>query len=188
MDIKLMVQSTPNPNALKFVLSIPVKTEGKATYKSPDECIGNNLSLMIFSIEHVAELFFFDNYITVTQDGKGDWDKLEEQIKQVILDNIEDHEPDFANPEPRKIQLQDQTQTDNPEVAKIEAILNQSIRPALQMDGGDLQVIRLDGNILKINYQGACGSCPSSSMGTLKAIESLLRNEYNPDLVVEMAA
>ena len=65
--------------------------------------------------------------------------------------------------------------------------MDRTIRPALQMDGGDLQIIALDGNTLTVNYQGACGSCPSSSMGTLKAIEGILRDEFNPDLVVELA-
>ena len=185
MDTKLMVQSTPNPNALKFVLNKQVKTEGKATYKRPIDCIGNHIASLLFALEHVSEVFFFDNYITVTQNGDADWDQLETKVKQIILDNIDTHDPNFTVPEPRKVQP---TQSDNPEIAKIEAILNQTIRPALQMDGGDLEVIALDGNVLKVNYQGACGSCPSSSMGTLKAIENLLKNEYKPDLVVELAA
>ena len=184
-DIKLMVQSTPNPNALKFVLNVPVKTEGKATYKKPIECVDNRLAGTLFALEHVAEVYFFDNYITVTQNGDADWDELEEKVKKIILENMADHNPNFEVPQPVKMQL---PQNDNPEIAKIDAILDQTIRPALQMDGGDIQLMELNGNVLKVNYQGACGSCPSSSMGTLKAIESLLRNEYNPDLVVEMAA
>ena len=186
MDIKLMVQSTPNPNALKFVLNTSVKTEGKATYKSPNACADNKLAALLFSIPHVEEVFFFDNYITVTQNGDGDWDQMEEKIKATILNNIAGHDPNFEVPQPLKTQAL--PQTDNPEIAKIETILNQTIRPALQMDGGDIQIMELEGNVLRVNYQGACGSCPSSSMGTLKAIENLLRNEYNPDLVVEMAA
>lgn len=185
METKLMVQSTPNPNALKFVLNTPIKTEGKATYKKPEECGDNNLARLLFSIPTVSEVFFFDNYITVTQNGNGDWDELEEQIKKIILENIASHNPNFEQQKPVKLQL---PQTDNPEIAKIEAILNQTIRPALQMDGGDIQIMALNGNVLRVNYQGACGSCPSSSMGTLKAIENLLKNEYNQDLVVEMAA
>jgi Fe-S cluster biogenesis protein NfuA len=185
-DIKLMVQSTPNPNALKFVLNKPVKNEGKAIYKTASEAADNAIASQIFAIPYIAEVYFFDNYITVTQNGDADWDELEEKIKKIILDNITSHNPDFQGPQPLKTQFQ--PQSDNPEIAKIEVILNQTIRPALQMDGGDIQIVALEGNILQVNYQGACGSCPSSSMGTLKAIENLLRNEYNPDLVVEMAS
>jgi Fe-S cluster biogenesis protein NfuA len=58
------------------------------------------------------------------------------------------------------------------------------VRPGLQADGGDLEVLELDGNILTIRYQGACGGCPSAMMGTLQAIESILREEFNPYLEV----
>jgi NFU1 iron-sulfur cluster scaffold homolog, mitochondrial len=101
----------------------------------------------------------------------------------VILDNIGTHNPNFAVEEKKQVRATPST----PEIAQIEEILDRTIRPALQMDGGDLQVMGLDGNVLTVNYQGACGSCPSSSAGTLKAIEGILRDEYNPDMVVELA-
>ena len=56
------------------------------------------------------------------------------------------------------------------------------------MDGGDLSIIEFENNVLKVLYHGACGSCPSSTAGTLKAIENILRDEYKPCLVVELAA
>lgn len=182
MEIQLQIQSTPNPNALKFVLNVPVKTEGKATYKNAEECHTNLLARLLFNIPHVAEVYFFDNYITVTQDGESDWEALEEQIKSVILNNIQNHDPDFKIEQVQKISA-----PQSPEVEKINMILDQTVRPALQADGGDLQVISFENNVVRVNYQGACGSCPSSAMGTLKAIENILKEEFNPNTVVELA-
>ncbi len=183
MEVKMLIQSTPNPNALKFVLSVPVKLQGNVTYKSVSDCGTNTLAALLFSIPSITEVYFFDNYITVTQDGNIDWDTIEDQIKSVILNNIENHNPDFEVEAKQSVKAAPAT----PEIAKIEEILDRTIRPALQMDGGDLQVVSLEGNTLSINYQGACGSCPSSAMGTLKAIEGILRDEFNPDMVVELA-
>ena len=182
MEIQLQIQSTPNPNALKFVLNVPLKTEGKATYKNAEECHTNPLARLLFGIPHVGEVYFFENYITITQDGEGEWELLEEKIKTTILDNIKDHDPNFSTESAPKISA-----PRTPEITKIEAILDQTIRPALQADGGDLQIISFENNILKVNYQGACGSCPSSAMGTLKAIENILKEDFNPDTVVELA-
>lgn len=182
MDIRLQIQSTPNPNALKFVLNTVVKAEGKATYKSAEECHTNPLARLLFSIPHIAEVYFFENYITVTQDGSGDWDALEDKIKSTILENITKHDPHFSTDSAPKIAA-----PRTPEIQKIDSILDQTIRPALQMDGGDLQIVSLEKDLLKINYQGACGSCPSSAMGTLKAIENILKEEFNPNIVVELA-
>ena len=183
MDVKMMVQSTPNPNALKFILNVPLKTDGNVTYKSASDCGDNLLAASILSIGNVREVYFFDNYITVTQDGNADWDELEDQIKKAILENIGDHDPNFKAEEKKQVRIAPAS----PEISKVEEILDRTIRPALQMDGGDLQVVGLDGNILSVVYQGACGSCPSSAMGTLKAIENILRDEYNPEMVVELA-
>ncbi|MFZ1519381.1 MAG: NifU family protein, partial [Ignavibacteriaceae bacterium] len=57
-------------------------------------------------------------------------------------------------------------------------------RPALAGDGGGLEVLGLDGYTVKIRYQGACGSCPSSISGTLMAIEGLLKRDVNPAINV----
>ena len=182
-EIRIMVQSTPNPNALKFILNTLVKSEGKATYKNAEECHTNPLARQIFSTPHVTEVYFFDNYITVTQDGNGDWDTLEEQIRTKIMENIATHDPNFVVQQPVK-----KTQVPStPELSKIEQILDETIRPALQMDGGDIQVVGYENNVVFVNYQGACGSCPSSAMGTLKAIENILRDEFNPQVEVQLA-
>jgi Fe-S cluster biogenesis protein NfuA len=184
MDIRILIQSTPNPNALKFVLNVPVKNEGKVTYKNVDQCKDNPLAAALFTVSNITEVYFYDNYITVTQDGTLDWDAIEDQIKKIILEYAPNHDPNFNVEETAR----PKTVSDNPDIEKINAILDRTIRPALQMDGGDLHIASLEGNLLLVNYQGACGSCPSSTMGTLKAIESILKDEYNPEITVEIGS
>lgn len=186
-DIRLGIQSTPNPNALKFVVSAPVKTEGNVTYKRMEDCGDNKLAKAIFEVSNfITEVYFFDNYITVTQNGGIDWEQLEEKIKAAILANIAGHNPDFKHEEPKK-ELLYSAAPDSPEIQKINSILDQTVRPALQMDGGDLQIVDYQGKVLKINYQGACGSCPSSTMGTIYAIQNILRDNFDPEITVEVA-
>ena len=185
-DVRLLIQSTPNPNALKFVLNVPVKKEGNFTYKTAEDCGDNPLAKAVFEQDAaVKEVYFFDNYITVTQNGNADWDDLEEKVKTTIMANIKDHNPDFKTPEPTADTSQ--TFATGPEVDQINAILDQTVRPALQMDGGDIQLVSYEDNTLKVFYQGACGSCPSSSMGTMMAIQNILRDQFNPEITVEIA-
>ena len=186
MDYKLIVQSTPNPNALKFVLNVPVRNQGNVTYKSADECAHNPLAKHLFEISpSVAEVYFFDNYITVTQDGNGDWDELETTIRKAILAGIAGHDPDFKVDAPKK--QGPRPAASSAEITRINAILDETVRPALQMDGGDIQVVDYGDNVLKVFYQGACGSCPSSTMGTLMAVENILKDQFNPNVKVEIA-
>ena len=73
---------------------------------------------------------------------------------------------------------------DNPKIAEIDALLDERIRPYLASDGGWLEIIDLEDKTLKIRYQGACGSCPSSLTGTLSAIENMIRDEIDPEIEV----
>lgn len=185
MEPQLMIQGTPNPNALKFVLNVPVKTQGNWTYRSAAECADNSLAKALFEADaHILAVYFFDNYITVTQDGAADWNGLEEKIRTMILSKIKDHDPGFKTEEP-KTPLPFAVK-ENPALDKINAILDQTVRPALQMDGGDIQLVSYENNVLRVFYEGACGSCPSATMGTLQAIENILRDQFNPEIVVEL--
>jgi len=80
--------------------------------------------------------------------------------------------------DPEKLSPEDRDRLD-----RINAALDEQVRPYLQNDGGDLYVVGLEGNRLSVHYQGACGSCPSSLSGTLAGIESLVR-QIEPDLEV----
>ena len=66
----------------------------------------------------------------------------------------------------------------------VEAVMEESIRPALANDGGGLEVIEVDGPIVRIRYQGACGGCPSSTGGTLRVIENHLKSQLDPEIKV----
>ena len=151
MDIKLMIQSTPNPNALKFVVNVPVKTEGNYTYTKGKEYSDNPLAQALFGLsEAIHEVYFFDNYITITQDGSADWDTIEEGIKSTILEKISDHDPNFKIPEPEK--AAPVAGPSSPELDKINGILDETVRPALQMDGGDIQLVGYENKKLQVFY------------------------------------
>ena len=75
----------------------------------------------------------------------------------------------------------------NPELEKITGIINHEIRPFLQRDGGDLQIVSFKDDVLTIDYQGACGCCPHAKMGTLMMIEETLKEKYSPKIKVEIA-
>jgi Fe-S cluster biogenesis protein NfuA len=74
--------------------------------------------------------------------------------------------------------------SDDPRLREIDALLDEKIRPYLASDGGWLEILSFEENTLKIRYQGACGSCPSSLTGTLMAIENMIKEELDPEIHV----
>lgn len=177
------IQPTPNPNALKFILNLPVKNIGNSTYKSPSECGDNHLALELFKVRGVDQLHFFENVIAITKFSYEDWDSVEKNVVKVLNTEMPNHNPDYNDPNPEE----DRRKNLSPELQQIEAILDKTIRPGLQGDGGDIQALTYQDNILMVKYQGACGTCPSSTTGTLEAIKAILRDELNPEIEVYIA-
>lgn len=183
MTTEITIQPTPNPNALKFIVEKDVKTEGKVSFKTPQDCKEVPLAAALFDLRGVDQIHFFQNVITISKFSFEEWDNLEPAVQTCIESFIEDHDPNFKAHDPEE----DRRTNLTPEVRKIEEILDKRIRPGLQGDGGDIAVKDFKDNVLIVKYQGACGTCPSSTTGTLEAIRSILRDEVNPDIEVYLA-
>ncbi len=175
---EVRISGTPNPNAKKFIVGKFVKDEGKATFNAPEECAHIELARALLGLRHVSQVHFFDNVITITQNGESDWPGLATQAQQIISQLLPTHNPKFSTAE------QMRRKNLAPELQFIEEILDRDIRPSLRSDGGDVEVAGINNLVLTIRYQGACGSCPSSEAGTLEAIKGALRSEFHPDLDV----
>lgn len=179
----IQVEPTPNPNALKFLCESTIRNDGKVSFKDPMECHDLPLGRKLFELRGVDQIHLFQNVITISKFSFEPWDELEPKIIKTIQELLPTHDPDFSifNPESeRRNNL-------SPALTEIENILDKRIRPGLQGDGGDLICLSYEDNVLMIKYQGACGTCPSSTMGTLEAIRQILRDEYSPDIEVYIA-
>lgn len=174
-EVLIRVQPTPNPNAWKFVLDRPVLLQGKASFSNKEECGEVRLATDLLSIDGIRQVHFFENVITVTSRFDQTYEELGPSLLSVIQTRLPIHDPAF-----NQHQLEKKKRDHLPEdVQKIEEILDRTIRPGLQGDGGDIEIIKFESNQIYIHYQGACGTCPSSTTGTLMAIESILRDEMN---------
>lgn len=182
----LSIQPTPNPNAYKFIVDQPLLPSGSRHYNNVEEAKGDALAEKLFAVSGVDTLYFAENFVTVSTMPDADWRGLHSQVKQV-LDGYEAKakEPTAAPAAPAPEPAVTLTTTDNPELLKqINELLDDRVRPALAGDGGGLEILSLENKALTIRYQGACGSCPSSIAGTLRAIENLLQMEVDEELAV----
>lgn len=177
-EIKVMVLPTPNPMARKFVVNVDVKTTGKAAFTDPMQCRKIPLAAAIFDKPNIVQIHLFENVITVTQNGLSDWEILQSLVEKAIIENMKDHDCNFLS-------LEESKKKDLPkELKEIDEIMDRTVRPALQADGGDVELVKLENNILFIKFEGACGDCPSSLAGTLYAIERTVKEEYSNDVEV----
>jgi NFU1 iron-sulfur cluster scaffold homolog, mitochondrial len=178
------IEPTPNPNAMKFVLKEPLTWGISRSYDNAGAAKDDKLAAALFDIEHVTNVFYVDHWITVTQDGQGDWKELMRQLAGPIREApAADADSAKYAAQAEGMDLDKLSDADKERLGRINDILDEQIRPYLQGDGGDLYVVGLDGNKLTVHYQGACGSCPSSISGTLAGIENLVR-QIEPEMEV----
>jgi len=178
------IEETPNPNAVKFILREPVSNGVARQYGSAELAENDPLAKSLFDIGHVVSVFYMDSMITVEKDDEGDWDELLPALAVPIRAADAVSGAAAAAAAAAVGGPIAALTSDDPRLLKINEILDEKVRPALMGDGGYLEILGLNDNTLSIRYQGACGSCPSSLTGTLMAIESMLKQEIDPELEV----
>jgi Fe-S cluster biogenesis protein NfuA len=184
------IEFTPNPNARKFILREPLTFGVSRSYESAEAARGDPLAEALFAIPHVTNVFYVDTWLTVTQDGKAHWPDLLRRLAVPIRDapSAQERTEELINEGAGRVDgvprmRREMTPQEREKLAAIQELLDEQVRPYLQGDGGDLHVVDLEGSVLKVHYQGACGSCPSSISGTLAGIESMVRR-IDPEIEV----
>jgi NFU1 iron-sulfur cluster scaffold homolog, mitochondrial len=171
--VHLYLESNPNPNSLKFVANHLLVPEG-VSFDFPDieSTVNAPLANELFKYDFVRRVFYMNNFVTVTKSNDKDWLEIQGLLKDHIQHYLESGKPVISSEE----NLQPDLQMSSSDIdMKIIAILEEYIKPAVEMDGGAIQYHSFKDGVVKVNLQGSCSGCPSSVL-TLKAgIENLLK-------------
>ena len=161
---------TPNPRSVKFLTDHTLLKSGSADFRDPESARDSLLARRLFDLDGVEGVFICANFLTVTASSDDRWNSLAPQIVRTVKELILSGEPLVAEPE--KVSSADGSDVAN----RIREILDQQIRPAVAMDGGDIVFVGFDQGVVRIQMQGACGGCPSSTMTLKSGIEARLRH------------
>ena len=172
--INIYTESNPNPNSLKFVLNFMLLPEGVSRdFPTKESAIEAPLASELFDLPFVKRVFYMSNFITVTKDQLTDWYEVKGQVQAHIKQFLEAGKQILTEKEVEEDHKVSDSDTDIE--VKIKGILDEYIRPAVEMDGGAISFDSFDDGKVKVLLQGSCSGCPSSTV-TLKAgIETLLK-------------
>ena len=173
----LDVDLTPNPQALKFILNEKLLSHESRSFNNAEEAANDPFAKAIFDIEGVVSVFYMDRFVTIEKDKKANWGKIQKPFSELVKNFDQSLIPE------EKI-VEGLSEEATAKLKQITEIIDLRVKPALAGDGGGLEILGLDNNVLTIKYQGACGTCPSSIRGTLTAIENLLKREVDSNLEV----
>ena len=174
------IERTPNPDAMRFVLAEPLTNGTTRSFENSAEAEEDELASSLFAIDNVINVYYVDKYITVTQDGKAVWSELLHKLAP----SIREAKPQLHFEDDSEVHVsKEASESGDPRLHEINKMLDEQVRPYLLADGGGLKVLGLESNQLKVHYQGACGTCPTASAGTLYAIESMVKR-IDPEIQV----
>jgi Fe-S cluster biogenesis protein NfuA len=171
----IQTEITPNPNSLKFLPEKKVSNSGPYEILKKDG-IKNDLVRNILSINGVESIFLGEDFISVNKNDTIDW----EDIKHIVISLINDFYSSGKQFVIDESLEEEHSNLDEIE-KKIVKILDQKIRPAVAKDGGDIKFKEFKDGIVKVQLQGSCSGCPSSTMTLKQGVQNLLCH-YLPEV------
>ena len=171
----VQTELTPNPNSLKFLPGKKVSNRGPYEITNKGD-INNELVRNILSVNGVEGIFLGEDFISVNKNNSINWD----DIKHIVISFINDFYSDgkeFVIDENLNEEKNDLNEIEQ----KIVKILDQKIRPAVARDGGDIKFKEFKNGIVKVELQGSCSGCPSSTMTLKQGVQNLLCH-YLPEV------
>ena len=171
----VQTEVTPNPNSLKFLPGKKVSNSGPYEITNKED-IQNELVRNILSISGVESIFLGEDFISVNKNKNVKWD----EIKHIVISFINDF---YSEGKEYVIDesLEEQNSNLDDLEQKIVKILDEKIRPAVARDGGDIKFKEFKDGVVKVQLQGSCSGCPSSTMTLKQGVQNLLCH-YLPEV------
>ena len=171
----VQTQNTPNPNSLKFLPGKIVSNQGSFEITKKDDT-NNELVRNLLSINGVEGIFLSKDFISINKYDDVSWD----EIKHIVISLINDF---YSSGKDCVIDndLKEENENLKEIEKKIVKILNEKIRPAVAKDGGDIKFKEFSDGVVKVQLQGSCSGCPSSTMTLKQGVQNLLCH-YIPEI------
>lgn len=175
-NIHIYCEASPNPLSMKFVLNFMLTAEGESyDFPSAKSASFSPLAQALFGFEYVERVFLMNNFITLTKTDATDWAALNPKIRAFIGEYFKAGKLVFCETKA------DDTKTveaaDSVLVGRIKAILEEYVKPAVEMDGGAIRFhsFEEDSGRLNLLLQGACSGCPSAGITLKSGIQNLMQ-------------
>lgn len=169
MNINVYTESTPNPATMKFIVN-KLLINGSVDFATRESAEKSPFAKELFKFSFVNGVFFASNFVTVTKFEEDSWDDILPILKEFVKGAVES-----------ELKVQDEEQAEQGDFEgsdieiKIQQILHDYVRPAVEQDGGAITYKSFGDGVVTVELRGSCSGCPSSTV-TLKAgIENLLK-------------
>lgn len=181
--VMLYTEQTPNPETLKFVLN-RILYRGTADFSEEEFAQEwSPLAAALYELPYVKGVFISNNYVTVTKEMNYGWQDIMLKLKEFIKSYVEEEKPIINEGfEEVKAKIEEERgvgveySEEDAEIAqKIIELIDQYVKPAVEMDGGNIEFKKFHEGIVTVELQGSCSGCPSSTVTLKSGIEGMLK-------------
>ena len=169
---------TPNPETMKFVANKLLYPGKSIDFPDVETAKPSPLAIELFGYPFIKAVFIASNFVTLTKTPDTDWSDVIPSVRQFLKEYLEEGKPVINEEEivtSKKDSSNEISVDDDDVVKRIKELLENYVKPAVEMDGGAIQFKSYDEGVVNLMLQGSCSGCPSS-MITLKAgIEGMMK-------------
>ena len=181
----IQIESTPNPDSLKFLSEKTLSTIGTEEFKKEKaNVIKIPFVKELLSFKGVELILLSEKFRSVKKTKEGSWNEL----KPMVISHLNDYFENNDKPILRgREKIEESGNNNNETVNKIIEVLDTKIRPAVARDGGDIKFLSFENGVVKVELQGSCSGCPSSLMTLKQGVQNLLKHYVKEVNSVEAA-
>lgn len=176
--ISIYTEMTPNPETMKFVANKLLYPGRSIDLPDMESAKPSPLAVELFGFPFIKSVFIASNFVTLTKTSETEWNDVIPSIRQFLKDYLEEGKPVVNEEEVASLKPQGSNEVsadDDDVVKRIKELLENYVKPAVEMDGGAIQFKSYQDGVVNLMMQGSCSGCPSS-MITLKAgIEGMMK-------------
>ena len=174
----IQTETTPNPNSLKFLSEKIISAIGTEEFqKGKSTNLSNDFIKSLLEFKGVELVLLSKNFLSVKKTDSVSWNELKPMIISHLNHYFENNSEPILNDKKEPINKDNEDET----VSKIIEVLDTKIRPAVARDGGDIKFKEFVDGKVKVELQGSCSGCPSSTMTLKQGVQNLLTH-YVPEV------
>jgi len=162
-------EATPNPESMKFVANRMLLANDSADFRNKATAESSLLAKALFEMSFVQGVFIMNNFVSITKNSDYEWFDLIPDLRNFFIEWIEDGK-EIVSPK-KELSSEEETVIER----KIKQLLEDHVRPAVEMDGGAIDFKSFKDGIVTVQLKGSCSGCPSSTMTLKSGIENLLK-------------
>jgi Fe-S cluster biogenesis protein NfuA len=174
--ISIYTEMTPNPETMKFVVNKLLYPSKSIDFQSEESAAPSPLAKELFGFPFVKGVFIASNFVTLTKTLETEWNDVIPSVREFLKEYLEEGKVVINEAEVEKKKAENITLSEDSDVvSRIKELLENYVKPAVEMDGGAISFKSYNDGVVSLILQGSCSGCPSSMITLKSGIEGMMK-------------